>query len=106
MTIHALFLISWKGVHHCPMGEHGASFVGNIEQITMAFFALVVGERCIGHISIFLMIVGFGTLGKMDHDIFDTVKCFGIEKGEGLMGSRQMAIHAIRDEPLAVIDVG
>jgi len=103
VTVHAFLLIAWPGIHYITVGQHGATFVRNVEEISMAFLALVILERGIGLLSLFFVIVLF--LKEMNEYIFCTVPGLGIEKVKGIVRSRKMAVHAISHETLSVINV-
>ncbi len=67
----------------------------------MAFLALVIVERGIGLLSLFLVVIF--ALEKMDEDVLGTMKGFGIKKVKGVVGSRQMAIHAVGHKSLLIV---
>jgi hypothetical protein len=67
----------------------------------MAFLALVIFERGVSLLTLFLMVIF--ALKKMNQDVFGTVKGFGIEKVKGVMRGRQMAIHAVGDKSLFIV---
>ena len=98
------FLISRPGVEHRPVGQHGAPFIGEIDDVAVAFQALVVFDGSVGLFPILFMIVR--GLGEVSHDILDAMQGLGVEKIEGVLRRRQMAVHAVRHETLAVIGVG
>jgi hypothetical protein len=41
----------------------------------------------------------------MNKDIFYSMSGFGIKKFKGIVGSRQMAVHAIRYKSLFIVDM-
>jgi hypothetical protein len=104
MAIYASLFISWSSVHHSPMGQHGTPFIRDIQEIAMAFLALIILEGGISLLAIFIMIVFF--LGKMDDDIFNAVRGLGIEEFIGVIGSRKMTIHTVCHKSLCIINVG
>jgi hypothetical protein len=69
----------------------------------MAFLALFIFKRVVGRLAIFFVIVL--VLGKVDDNIFDTVKGLGVEEIHGVAGRRQMAVHTISHESLGIIYV-
>ena len=103
VTIYAFLLITRPGIDHVTVSKHGTTFVGNVKEITMAFLALVIVERGIGLLSLFFVVIL--ALEKMDEDVLGTVKGFGIEKVKGVVGSRQMAIHAVGHKSLFIVNM-
>ena len=101
MTIYAFLLITRPGIDHVTVSKHGTAFVWNVKEVTMAFLALVILERGIGLLPLYLVVVF--TLEEMDEDVLGTVKGFGIEEVKGVVGSRQMAIHAVGHKSLFVV---
>lgn len=87
MAIDALFLIPGPGIHDRPVGQHGPSFVRDMEDISMAFLALIVFKRGIRLLTIFLMIV-FIQQKDMGKEILDAVPCLGIKEVKGVMRGR------------------
>jgi hypothetical protein len=71
----------------------------------MALLALFVFERGVCFLAIFFVVIVVQGK-KVDEDVFDAVGRFGVKKIDGVMRSRQMAIHAVCDEPLSVVYVG
>ena len=86
VAIHASFLIAGSGVDDRPVGEHGPPFVRDIQEIAMAFLALLIFERGVSREPGFLVIVF--VLGEMNDDVFDAVRGLGVEKVERIMGGR------------------
>jgi hypothetical protein len=85
------------------MGKHGTAFVWNIQYVAMALHALFVIEGVVGRLAVFGVIV-FSSQ-EMDHHILNAVKGFGVEEVKGVMGRRQMAVHAVGDKSLGIVDV-
>ena len=86
MAIHAPFLIPGPGIDDRSVGEHGPTFIRDIQDIAMAFLALLIFERGIGCEPVFLVVVFI--LGKMNNDVLDAVRCLGIKKVEGVVRGR------------------
>lgn len=86
MTIYAFLLITRPGIDNVTVSKHGATFVWNVKEITMAFLALIILERSVGFLSLFFMVIF--ALEKMDQNVLGTVKGFGIEEIKGVVGSR------------------
>ena len=103
VAIYTSLLIPGPGIYDIPVGEHGPPFIRDIQDIAMAFLALFILERGIGCQPVFLMIVF--VLSKMNDDVLYTVSGLGIEKVEGVMGRRQVAIHTVRHKALLIIGV-
>jgi hypothetical protein len=78
MAIDAFFFITRTGVNHRPVGQHGAALVGHVQQVAVAFLALVVVESGIGRFPGLLSVVF--TLYEMNRHVFDAVVGFGKEK--------------------------
>ena len=70
----------------------------------MAFLALFIFKRVVGRLAIFFVIIL--VLGKVDDNIFDPVKGFGIEKINGVTGGWQVTVHAVGHKPLGIVYVG
>jgi hypothetical protein len=87
------------------MGQHGPSFVWNMEDISMAFLALVILKGGIGLLTIFFVVI-FIQNKDMHEQIFDAVRRFGVEEVNGVVGGGEMTIHTVCHKPLGVIDVG
>jgi hypothetical protein len=104
MAIHTFILIAGPGVDYGFMRQHGPAFVRYIEQVSMALHTLLVFKRSIGGFAVFSSIVFFQN--EVDKKIFYAMKGFLVEKIKGILGGRQMAVHAIGDKALTVIDMG
>jgi hypothetical protein len=104
MTIYTFLLIARPGINHVTVSKHSTTFVWNIKEITMAFLALVILERGIGLLPLFLVIIL--ALEKVEEDVLGTVKGLGIEEVKGVVRSRQMAIHAVGHKALFIVHVG
>ena len=104
MAVYTTFFVSFPGIHHIPVGQHGTSFIRDVEEITMAFLTLLVLER---GISIFpsLYVIIF-VLEEVDNDVFHTVKGLGVKKVDGTLGGGKVTIHAIRHKALGVVGMG
>jgi hypothetical protein len=87
------------------VGQHGPPFVWDIKDISMAFLALIVLERRIRLLTIFLVII-FIQNKDVREQIFDAVPGFGIEKVKGVMGGREMTVHTVSHKSLGIIGVG
>ena len=85
------------------MRQHGPSFIGDVQDISVPFKTLLIFEGCIRLFTILFMIVFI--LNEMDNYVFDSVSCFCIEEIKGIVGSGKMAIHTICNEPLGIIDM-
>jgi hypothetical protein len=103
MALDAPEFIAGPGVQDRPVGQHGAAFLWQVQNIPMTLLALVVFEGGIGGLPVFLVVVS--ALGIMRIDIFNAMQGLAIEKVKRILGCRQMAVHAIRHKPLAVIVV-
>ena len=104
MAIHTFFFIARTGIEYRSMRQHCAAFVRYVEQIPMAFHTLIVFKRGIGGIAVFGSIIV--TLNKMDKDIFDTMKGLLVEKIESVVRCGKVAIHAVSDKTLGIVDMG
>jgi len=104
VTIHTFFFIARPWIKNRLMRQHRTSLVRNIKEISVAFQTLIILKGSIGFFTIFWMIV-FG-LDKVNDDVFYTVKCLLIKKVKGVVRCRKMAIHAIGDKTLGIIDMG
>jgi hypothetical protein len=71
----------------------------------MTFPALGVFYARIGGFPLFFVIVGFRSFHEVDDDVFDAVSGLGVEKFHGILGCRQVAVHAVGHEPLGVVHV-
>lgn len=106
MAVDASLFISLPGVQYRSVGEHGAPFIRDVQNISMAFLALLVFKRSVGDLALLFVIVGIGALSKVNDDIFNAVGGFSVKEIKGVMGGREMAIHAICNKALGVIDMG
>ena len=104
VAVHTFFFIARSRVDNGSMGQHGAAFVRNIQQISVALHALLIFKRGISCLAVFFSIIF--ALHKMNDDVFNTVECLLVEKIKGVMGGGKMAIHAVGNKSLGVIDVG
>ncbi len=104
MAIHAPFFIPGSGIYYRSVGEHGPTFIRDIQEITMAFLALFILERGIGSQPVFIVVVF--VLCEMNNDIFNAMGGLGVEKIEGVLWGWQMAIHTIRNKALRIIYMG
>jgi len=101
MTIYAFLFVTWPSIDHVTVSKHSATFVWNVEEIAVTFLTLVILERGIGLLPLFFVVIL--ALKKMDEDVLGTMKSFGIEKVKGVVGSGQMAIHAVGHKALFVV---
>ena len=104
MAVHTFFLIARSRVDDGSVGQHGAAFIRNIQQIPVTLHALFIFKRIIGYCKIFLAVVF--TLHKVNKDIFDAVEGLLVEKIKRIVRSRQMTIHAIGHKALGIVDMG
>jgi len=104
VAVETAFLITRPGIEHRPVGQHGPALVRQIVEIAVAFQAVAVFDGGIGFLPIFFVVVR--GLGEMRHDILGPVIGLGVKKVEGVLRRGKMAVHAVRHEALAVIDVG
>lgn len=42
VAVDAPLLVAWTRIHDSPVGKHGSSLVWNVEDVSVAFLALVV----------------------------------------------------------------
>ena len=105
MAIHTSFFITRPGIDNRSVGQHGAPFVRNIKDISMAFLALIVLKSGICLLTIFLMIV-FVQQNDMGKEVFDAVPCLGIEEVKGVMRGGEMTIHTVCHKSLGIIGMG
>jgi hypothetical protein len=104
MAIHAFLFITGPCIKHGPVSQHGTAFIRDIQDVSVAFLALIVGKRCIGFLAVLFVVVFI--LRKMHKDILDAVKGLGIKELKGFMGCRQMTIHTVGHKTLGIIYVG
>jgi len=103
MTVHTFFFITRPGINDRPMRQHCAAFIGYVKDIAMAFLALFVLKGCISAISIFFTVIGFAE--KMNIDILKTVPGLGVKEIKGVVRRRQMAVHAISNKTLGIVNM-
>jgi hypothetical protein len=101
VTIDAPLFITFPGVNYRPVGQHGPPLIGKVEDISMAFSALVVFKGGIGLLTVLLVIIF--VLHEVHDNIFDTVCCFGIKKIESVVRGGKVAVHAVRDKTLGIV---
>ena len=70
----------------------------------MAFLALVVGEGGVSFLPLLVVIILL--LKEVDENIFGAVKGLGVEELKGIVGGRQMAVHAVGHKSLLVVHMG
>jgi hypothetical protein len=104
MTINALLFIAGPGINHVTVSQHGAAFIRDVQEIAMAFLALLVFERGVSFLPLLFMIILF--LIKVDENVLGTMKGLGVEELQGILGRWQMAVHAVGHETLLVVHVG
>ncbi len=106
VTVHALLLHAGHGVENLLVGEHGPTVARKILDVAVAFEALGVLEGCVSLAAIFgpVVVVG-GVHHEMGNHVFDPVEGLHIEEVDGVVGGREMAVHAVRHEALPVVDV-
>ena len=103
VAVHTLFFIALSCIEDFSMGQHGTPLIWDIEDISVALQALIVLERGISLLTIFLVVIFI--LGEMNNNVFYPMGCLCIEKIKGVVGGGEMAVHTIRNEPLSVIDM-
>jgi len=103
VTMKAALLIAGSGVDYGAVGQHGSPLVGHMDNVEVAFQALVILNVRIGCLTIFLTVI-FGE-EEMLHKIFGPVIGLGIKEVKSVMGSRQVAIHAVRHKALGIVDM-
>jgi hypothetical protein len=74
-----------------------------MQKIPMAFHALVVFKRLVCFFPLLGMVVVIH--GKMRDNILYAVQSFHIEKIDCVVGSRQVAVHAVCHKTLGVVDM-
>jgi hypothetical protein len=104
MAVHTFFFIARSRVDDGSVGQHGAALVRNVKQIAVALHALFIFKGGIGRFAIFFSIIF--TLDKVNEYVFNAVQRLLIEKIKGIVGSRQMAIHAVGHKALGIVDMG
>ena len=70
----------------------------------MAFLALVVLERTVGFLPLFLVIILF--LKEVNQDVFGAMKGLGVEEINSVVGGGQMAVHAVGHKTLLIVHMG
>lgn len=70
----------------------------------MAFQALIIFQGRVGRLPVLIMVILI--LEKMYGDIFNAVNRLAEKKVDGIVRHGQMAIHAIRDKSLRIVDMG
>jgi len=70
----------------------------------MAFLALVVREGGVSFLPLLVVIILL--LKEVDEYILDAMKSLSVEELNGILGSRQMAVHAVGHKTLLVVHVG
>ena len=88
VAVHASLFITRSCKNHRPVRQHGSSFVGHVENVTMTFLTLIVLKRKIGLLALQLMVVPSHIFCEMNKDIFYSMSGFCIKKFKGVMGSR------------------
>ena len=101
VAIHTSLFVTRPGIDYITVGEHGAALIGDMKQIAVALLALVVLEGGICLLPIPLMVIG--VLGKVNDYVLDAVEGLGVEEINGVLGSGQMTVHAVRHKTLLVI---
>lgn len=104
MAIHTSLLITRTRIDHGLVRQHGAPFIRNIEDISMAFLTLLIFKAVIGFLPVFFVIII--VCEKMKHQVLETMKGFGIKEFEGILRGRKMAIHAIGHKALGIVRMG
>jgi hypothetical protein len=70
----------------------------------VTFQALIIFQARIGRLPVLIMVVLI--LQKMHGDIFNTMNRLAEKKVDGIVRHGQVAIHAIRDKSLCIVDMG
>jgi hypothetical protein len=104
VAVHAFLLVTRTGIQDGSVGQHGATFIGYIEDISMTFLALLILEGGIGLLAILLVVVFL--LDKVGDDILYAVECLGIKEIKGVVGGREVAVHTVCHKALGIIDMG
>jgi hypothetical protein len=81
VTVHTLFLIT----NHVTVSQHGAAFVRDVQEIAMAFLALVVGEGGVCLLPLLLVIILL--LKEVDENVLGAMKSLSVEELKGILGS-------------------
>ena len=69
----------------------------------MAFLALVVSEGGVSFLPLLLVIILL--LKEVDENVLDAMKSLSVEELNGILGSWQMAVHAVSHKTLLVVHV-
>ena len=86
MAVHTFFFIARSRVDDGSVGQHGAAFVRNVEQVPVTFHALFIFKGSIGCFAIFFPVVFI--LRKVNEDIFDAVEGLLVEKIKRIVRGR------------------
>lgn len=78
MAIDTLFFIPRPWPDYGSVGQHRATFIGDIQQVAVALHALIIFRIGISFCAIFWAVIFIHR--KVDDQIFNTVVGFGIEK--------------------------
>jgi len=70
----------------------------------MAFLALVVREGGVSFLPLLVVIILL--LKEVDQNVLDAMKSLGVEELQGILGSWQMAVHAVSHKTLLVVHMG
>jgi hypothetical protein len=104
MAVHTSLLITGPGINNRPVGQHGAAFIRDIQEVAMTFLALLVLKGGISRLSVSLMIVL--VLGKMNDNVFHAMHGLGVEEVEGIVGGGKMTIHTVGHKALGIVHMG
>jgi hypothetical protein len=83
------------------MSQHGPAFVGDVQDVPVAFLALLVFDGSVGYLAVFFPVVAF--LREMYDNVFYPVEGLGVEEIDRISGSGEMTVHAVGHEALLVI---
>ena len=103
VAIDTVFLIARPWVHYCLMRQHRTALIRDVNDISMAFQALIIFNGCISHLPVLVMVIIRPQ--KMYEYVFYAVDCFSVKKVHRIVRRGQMAIHTICHKPLRIIDV-
>jgi len=103
MAIYAPFLVTGPGIDNRPMGQHGSSFVRDVQKVAVALLALLIFKGGISSLAVTIMVVGL--LGKMNDNVFNAVGGLGVEEVECIVRGRQVTIHAVGHKALGIVDM-
>ena len=104
MTIKTAQLIPRPRIEYRPMGQHGPAFIRHMDDVLVAFEALLIFYGSIGLLPALLMIVWAHE--KVGRHVFEAVEGLGVKKVERVLWRGKMTVHADRYEALTVVDVG